>query len=83
MCQRREARIAEELPTQFYQYRDGARLDRTARMTDKPDIKRPIDTSLPFNDQLESSSPSAKTTAIVLGGIVAAIGAITLIVKLS
>lgn len=52
-------------------------------MADKPEIKRPIDTSLPFNDQLESSSPSPRTTAIVLGGIAAFIGAITLIVKLS
>jgi len=52
-------------------------------MTDKQDIKRPIDTSLPFNDQLESSSPSPKIAAIVLGSIAAFIVAVTLVVKLS
>lgn len=49
-------------------------------MTDKPAPPK-IDTSLPFNDQLESSSPGPKTTALVLGGLVAIIVGITLLVK--
>ncbi|HZO44623.1 MAG TPA: hypothetical protein VFB68_01965 [Xanthobacteraceae bacterium] len=51
-------------------------------MTNTSDPKK-IDTSLPFNDLLESSSPSAKTTAMVLGGIAAMITTITLVVKFS
>ena len=45
-----------------------------------PTVRKPIDTSLPFNDQLESSSPSLKVSLFVLGGLAAIIGSITLLV---
>jgi hypothetical protein len=45
-----------------------------------PSVRKPIDTSLPFNDQLESSSPSLKVSLFVLAGIATFIGCITLLV---
>jgi hypothetical protein len=45
-----------------------------------PTVRKPIDTSLPFNDQLESSSPSLKVTILVLAGLATFIGGITLLV---
>jgi hypothetical protein len=43
-------------------------------------VRKPIDTSLPFNDEVESSSPSTKVTLLVLSAIAAIIGGITLLV---
>jgi hypothetical protein len=43
-------------------------------------VRKPIDTSLAFNDQLESSSPSLKVTLLVLAGLATFIGGITLLV---
>jgi hypothetical protein len=45
-----------------------------------PTVRKPIDTSLPFNDQLESTSPSLKVTLLVLAGLATFIGGITLLV---
>jgi hypothetical protein len=51
-------------------------------MTDEPNprVRKPIDTSLPFNDELESSSPSMKVTLLVVSGLAAFIGVVALLV---